>query len=87
MPAIISPAAVSPVAKPVSKPAVSFTSTPATRSPTPTTVAINLLPNIVQAALMPAVDISKNMIPAIGFNDLRLQPTTELPPVACWWCV
>ena len=79
MPAIISPAAVSPVAKPVSKPAVRSTSTPAATSPTPTTVAINLLPNIVQAALMPAVDISKNMIPAIGFNELRLQPTAELP--------
>ena len=79
MPAVISPAAASPVVKPVSKPEVSPTSTPVAIIPAPTTVAINLPPNIVQTALMPAVDISKNMAPAIGFSVLRLQSTTEKP--------
>ena len=77
MPAIISPAAASPVVKPVSKPAVS--PAPAAINLATTAVAMNLPPNIVQAALMPAVDISKNMVPATGFNDLRLEPTTEKP--------
>ena len=79
MPTIISPAAASPVVKPVTKPAANSTSIPIATSPAPTIVATNLPPKIVQAALMPAVDISKNMTPAIGFNDLRLEPTTEMP--------
>ena len=77
MPTIISPAAASPVVKPVTKPAANSTSIPIATSPAPTIVATNLPPKIVQAALMPAVDISKNMIPAIGFNTLRLEPTTQ----------
>ena len=35
--------------------------------------------NIVQVALMPAVDISKNITPAIGYTQPRIQPTAELP--------
>ena len=34
---------------------------------------------IVQVALMPAVDTSKNIAQAIGYSTLRAQPTTELP--------
>ena len=37
--------------------------------------------NIVQVALMPAVDISKNVSPATGYSELRIQPTTLLPGV------
>ena len=79
MPTIISPAAASPVAKPAPTPVARPTPTPVATTPAPTTVAINLPPNIVQTALMPAVDISKNVIPAIGFSVLRLEPTTEQP--------
>ena len=79
MPTIISPAAASPVIKPVTKPVVNSTPTPISTSPAPTTVASNLPPKIVQAALMPAVDISKNVPNAIGFSDLRIMPTTEQP--------
>ena len=38
-----------------------------------------LPPNIVQVALMPAVDISKNISPATGYTEMRFQPTTEQP--------
>ena len=79
MPTIISPAVASPVIKTVTKPVVSSTPIPIVTSPAPTTVATNLPPKIVQAALMPAVDISKNMVPAVGYSELRLIPTTQVP--------
>ena len=89
MPTVISQAVANPVVKLVTPTAASPTSIPA-RNPvalsnsiasgfTPTTVAINQPSTIVQAALMPAVDISKNMVPALGFSNLRLEPTAELP--------
>lgn len=47
---------------------------------TPIVAAVNpTAANIVQVALMPAVDISKNIPQAIGYSELRAQPTTELP--------
>ncbi len=46
----------------------------------PTVTAKSPITNIVQVALMPAVDISKNITPAVGYSELRIQPTTELPP-------
>jgi hypothetical protein len=50
--------------------------------PAPPTMAANVqAPNIVQVALMPAVDTSKNVKPAIGYSELRIQPTTEQPPI------
>lgn len=52
---------------------------PATAEIAPTTLTVSATANIVQVALMPAVDISKNMTPAIGYSELRIQPTTELP--------
>ena len=73
MPAIISPA----VASPVTKPMVSSTPIPIATSPAPTTIATNLPPKIVQAALMPAVDISKNMTPAIGSTIVKIEPTSD----------
>lgn len=39
-------------------------------------------PDIIQKGLMPAVNISKNMIRAVGFNALRIQPTTEVAPAS-----
>lgn len=83
MPATVRPAAVSPAVKPASTtvanstPKPVSTPIPVATTPAPTTVAINLPPNIVQTALMPKVDISKNMVPAIGYSVLRLEPTTE----------
>ena len=36
-------------------------------------------PIMPPTSLMPFVDTTKNVTPAVGFNTLRLQPTTELP--------
>ncbi len=47
-----------------------------TPPPTPASTAPS---NIIQRGLMPAVDISKNITPAIGYSDYRIKPTTELP--------
>jgi Domain of unknown function (DUF1996)/Domain of unknown function (DUF4124) len=56
---------------------------PAAAETAPTTQAVpvtnSTTTNIVQVALMPAVDISKNMTQAIGYSTLRAQPTPELP--------
>ncbi|MBC7756048.1 MAG: DUF1996 domain-containing protein [Bdellovibrio sp.] len=46
---------------------------------TPIVPESSLAANIVQVALMPAVDTSKNIAQAIGYSQLRVQPTTELP--------
>ena len=46
----------------------------------PTVTAKSPTTNIVQVALMPAVDISKNITPAIGYSALRIAPTIELSP-------
>ena len=47
---------------------------------TPTAPAANpTAANIVQVALMPAVDIIKNIPQAIGYTELRAQATTEQP--------
>ena len=64
---------------------------PAVASASPKTIVAQTTPsapsasikasNIVQVALMPAVDISKNVAPAAGFSDLRIQPTTEVAPI------
>ena len=80
------PAATLPAVapKPVATPAVS----PPAASAPPTQVATapqtsnptNNLPNIIKVALMPAVDISRNIIPAIGYNTFRTQATTEITP-------
>ncbi|MES2500004.1 MAG: DUF1996 domain-containing protein [Pseudomonadota bacterium] len=43
---------------------------------TPTTPTTN---NIIQTLLMPAVDISKNMLPAVGHSALRIEPTSYQP--------
>ena len=34
---------------------------------------------IVQVGLMPAVDISTNIAPAVGYSTIRVKPTTDLP--------
>lgn len=80
MPTVISPAAASPAVRPQPAPAANPPSVPVATNPAPIIVATNLPPNIVQAALMPAVDISKNVVPAVGFNTLRIEPTTEVAP-------
>ncbi len=56
----------------------------ASQTTAPSTMATpsSALPaNIVQVALMPAVDINKNISQATGYSSLRIQPTTELPTV------
>ncbi|WP_020168796.1 MULTISPECIES: DUF1996 domain-containing protein [Methylotenera] len=52
------------------------TASPTTNPSTP----ISDVANIIQTALMPAVNISKNITPVIGFNSIRVQPTTEIAP-------
>ena len=79
-PVVIADARVTP--KPTIAPAVpAITPTTPVAGVTPSTPPIsNQAPNIVQIALMPAVDISKNVMPAIGYSALRIQPTTEVAP-------
>ncbi|MES2547633.1 MAG: DUF1996 domain-containing protein [Pseudomonadota bacterium] len=49
----------------------------AVASPAPTTTTTSSTSaNLIQVGLMPAVDISKNIIPAVGFSNLRIEPTT-----------
>ena len=60
--------AIAPTPTPAPAPAASPVSTPTQTGP-----------NILQSALMPAVDISKQPLPTTGFNDLRIQPTTMVP--------
>lgn len=41
---------------------------------TTTATALEPIPNYI-----PIVDLTKSMTPAVGFNTLRVKPTTELP--------
>lgn len=51
----------------------------ATAGPTSTTTTTNSTSStLIQVGLMPTVDISKNMIPALGASTLRIAPTTEV---------
>ena len=79
-PVVIADARVTP--KPTVAPVVpARTTTTPVAGVTPSTPPIsNQAPNIVQIALMPAVDISKNVMPAIGYSALRIKPTTEVAP-------
>ena len=43
--------------------------------------ASNTNPNLIQRGLMPAVDITKNITPKLGYSTLRIQDTTELPTI------
>ena len=52
----------------------------ASPAPTTTTTTTSTSSNLIQVGLMPTVDISKNMVPAVGFNSLRYQATTEVAP-------
>ena len=53
----------------------------ATASPAPTTTTTtNTSANLIQVGLMPAVDISKNITPAVGFANLRIQPSSVTYP-------
>ena len=61
------------------KPTVGQATPTATETPLPKPTGSIPGSNIVQVALMPAVDISKNVPDAIGYSDLRIQPTTEQP--------
>lgn len=59
---------------PITKPtvvAIASSSTP-TPASSPSAGA-----NIIQTALMPAVDINKNVAQALGFPNMRIQPTSE----------
>ena len=61
-----------PAASPAPIPTVVATA-PTTSTPSPS------IPNIIQSALLPSVDISKNMLPITGYNSLRVQATSEQP--------
>ena len=70
-------------APPVATPPTQVAAAPAVTPPVvtaPTTNSPANLPNIVQAALMPAVDISKNIIPVKGHSSLRISQTSEVAP-------
>jgi hypothetical protein len=59
---------------------VAETSSPASIPAPEPTAAIPALP-IGQTGLRPIVDISKNISPAEGYNDLRIRPTSEQPRI------
>lgn len=80
-PPVTKPAVPVVTAPPVTKPAEPVaTKPPVTKpaepvvTPPPSTTNPSTLPNIVQTGLMPAVNISKNIAPVIGFSDLRIRP-------------
>jgi len=64
---------------PVVTPPTQVATAPPLATTSPNTPVSNVA-NIIQKALMPAVDISKNIAPVIGYNSLRINPTTELAP-------
>jgi len=64
---------------PVVTPPTQVTATQPPAATKPST-PVSDVANIIQVALMPAVDISKNIAPVIGFNSLRVQRTTEIAP-------
>jgi Domain of unknown function (DUF1996) len=43
--------------------------------------AVETNPNLIQRGLMPAVDTSKNIAPAVGYSTLRIKDTAELPTI------
>lgn len=72
------PVATAPSPTPSPTPTPSNTPTSSnTPTPTPATTPTGTTPNILQSALMPAVDISKNVIPASGYSTLRVQATGQ----------
>lgn len=81
-PAATAPSAPAPV---VATPAPVVVAPPvqvAVNTPAPLPVISNAAPNLIQVGLMPAVDISKNMIPATGYLGLKIAPTTSQPGTA-----
>ena len=66
------PTSTTTTTEPVLVATVSDTSTTTTTTSTST--------SLIQVGLMPAVDISKNMVPAVGFDSLRIKATTEIAP-------
>lgn len=67
-----------PAVKPVVVAAVVPAPSPAP-APIPASTPTSGSSNILQVGLQPAVDISKNVIPAVGYSTLRISPTTEKP--------
>ena len=75
------PSITAPTTTVEAAPLVVATASPApTTTTTTTTTTTNTSANLIQVGLMPAVDISKNMVPAVGFNSLRIKATTEVAP-------
>ena len=65
------PVVTAPIITPKPTNVATAPTTPATPPPPSTTQ------NIIQSMLLPAVDINKNVIPASGFSNLRIQATTQ----------
>ena len=76
VPTTTAPTTTAPTATVEAAPVVVATASPAPTTTTTTSTSANL----IQVGLMPAVDISKNMVPAVGFNSLRIKTTTEVAP-------
>lgn len=95
-PTVVANAAPSPVTAPTAvapAPTPAPTTQPVATTPVPASVPTQLATNtpvlpagssIVQKELMPAVNISKNMAPVVGWTDLRIRPNLDAfdePPV------
>ena len=46
------------------------------------TPTIGMTMTTTSSSLIPMVDISKNIVPAIGYDTIRVQPTTEIAPLS-----
>ncbi len=73
-PVVAAPAVPTPA--PVIAPPVQV----AVNTSAPLPVIPNASPNLIQVGLMPAVDISKNVIPAIGYSTMRIEPSNDTYP-------
>ena len=77
-PIVAAPPVIKSTAPTATAPPATMPPTQVVTAPPGTTIPVNL-PNIVQTALMPAVNISKNIVAAVGFSNLRIEPTSEQP--------
>ncbi len=80
---LLTPKAIQPTPLVIATAPVSVATAPAQVTKAPTQLAVNTpaesntsnpSPNLIQVGLMPAVDVSKNITPALGWDDLRIRP-------------
>lgn len=74
------PSASNPTQPAKTTPSVTASATQVATAPPATTnilTPVSDVANIIQKALMPAVNISKNILPAIGYDSIKIKPTTH----------